>query len=102
MIQAAGVHEPGEGAKEPEAPFPLGVVQPGGAEPGGGLPADRRAPVADRPDVHAPIDHHVEVESRPGPELEHPHAPLGSVPEGHEAHPRDRVEPAHPAGELAA
>ena len=37
-----------------------------------------------------------------GPELEHAHAALGSVPEGHEAHPRDRVEPAQPAGKLAA
>ena len=87
--------------RKPRPRSPSGSCSQGGAETGRRLPADRRAAVANGANVHAAVDHHVEVEPGTGAKLEHPHAPLGTVPEDHQPDPGDGVQPAQAARQLA-
>src|SRR5262249_27670517 len=65
-------------------------------------PGECSARVLAAADVERPVDDDVELEARPGPELEQSDATLDPVPERHQADTGSLLEPPNAARELLA
>jgi hypothetical protein len=61
MLHAASGHQTAAEAAQPAKLFRL--VEPGAAESGGALPAERAAVMLAAADVHRPVDENVEAEA---------------------------------------
>ena len=68
------------------------------AEPGRRVPADRLTVELAIGDVERAVDEQREAQARPGAELEHAHAALDAVAEGHKPDAGDLRQRAHPLG----
>ena len=98
VVDPAGRQEPAApGAEEAEA---LRLTEPRPREADARAPGKRATAVLAAPEIEGAVDEHVESEAGAGAELEHAHAPLGTVPERDEADARDLVEPPDPLEQL--
>ncbi len=86
VIEPAGDEQPGERPREGETILAFIFMQAGMAEPGRRMPTDRLAAELAIGDVERAIDQHGETQPGAGAKLQHPHASLDAVGEGHQAH----------------
>jgi hypothetical protein len=101
VVEAAGAHQPREGAQPAQASLSVVLVQPGAPKPRGRAPAERDAVEFQCAHVHRPVDHQLEGEPAAGAEPQNPDAALRAVAMLEQLDAEQLRDVADAAGELA-